>query len=134
MFVIPFYTKPILPSLINWSLQPIALFLENRGKQICETDDPVAWLSENGFFLKRSWKESGYFFAEIDSEKTRLQDFYSFEQVTREQQKGTEECWRTFFLLLPGLNETETSIHQWNDCIDDLFLEPLKLIQSRSKA
>jgi hypothetical protein len=51
MFVVPFYTKPILPSLINWSLQPIALFLENRGKQICETDDPVAWLSENGFFL-----------------------------------------------------------------------------------
>ena len=57
MFVVPFYTKSQLPSLIKWSLVPITLFVDNRGKQICETDEPDLWLAENDFAVKSKWRE-----------------------------------------------------------------------------
>ena len=52
-------------------------------------------------------------------------------EVTRTQQKGTEECWRTFYLLKAGQGETPSSVNQWNDCIDEVFVEPLATIQKR---
>jgi len=131
MFVVPFYTKSQLPSLIKWSLIPITLFLDNRGKQICETDEPDLWLTENGFSVKSKWREGKILYAEIDIVSTDLKNFYSFEEVTRTQQKGTEECWRTFYLLKAGQGETPSSTNQWNDCIDEVFVEPLTTIQKR---
>jgi len=112
MFVVPFYTKSQLPSLIKWSLVPITLFLDNRGKQICETDEPDLWLAENGFAVKSKWREGKILYAEIDVVSTDL-------------------CWRTFYLLKAGQGETLSSTNQWNDCIDELFVEPLTTIQKR---
>ena len=131
MFIVPFYTRTALPSLIKWSLVPITLFLDNRGKQLCETDEPEQWLVDNGFFVKSKWREGKILYVEIDIQSMKLKDFYSFEDVTRVQQKGTEECWRTFFILKAGAGEAPSSTQQWNDCIDETFVEPLETIQKR---
>jgi hypothetical protein len=131
MFIVPFYTRAALPSLIKWSLVPITLFLDNRGKQLCETDEPEQWLADNSFFVKSKWREGKILYVEIDIQSMELKEFYSFEEVTRIQQKGTEECWRTFFILKAGTGEATSSIKQWNDCIDETFVEALETIQKR---
>jgi len=131
MFIVPFYTRTALPSLIKWSLIPITLFLDNRGKQLCETDEPEQWLVDNSFFVKSKWREGKILYVEIDIQSMELKEFYSFEEVTRIQQKGTEECWRTFFILKAGTGEAASSTNQWNDCIDETFVEALETIQKR---
>jgi hypothetical protein len=131
MFIVPFYTRTALPSLIKWSLIPITIFLDNRGKQLCETDEPEQWLVDNSFFVKSKWREGKILYVEIDIQSMELKEFYSFEEVTRIQQKGTEECWRTFFILKAGTGEATSSIKQWNDCIDETFVEALETIQKR---
>ena len=105
MFIVPFYTRTALPSLIKWSLIPITLFLDNRGKQLCETDEPEQWLVDNSFFVKSKWREGKILYIEIDIQSMKLKEFYSFEEVTRIQQKGTEECWRTFVEALETIQK-----------------------------
>lgn len=129
MILIPFFIQRSPPSLISWKLQPITLFLENRGKQFCDIENPEHWLQENGFFIKEQWKEGNVMFVEIDTEKTRLCDFYSYDDLTKQQQKGTEECWRTFFLL--HSEEEKDSCKSWNENIDSSFLKVLSNIQTK---
>ena len=131
MILIPFFTQQTPPSLIPWHLQPISLFLENRGKQFCEVEDVDSWLQENGFVVKQKWKQQTMVFVEIDTEKTKLSDFYSFEELTKQQQKGIEECWRTFFLL--DSEEENESCKSWNENIDSSFLSVLQTIQMKCK-
>lgn len=118
-------------SLISWHLQPISLFLDNRGKQLCEVDDADEWLTENGFGVKQKWIEQNMVFVEIDKETTKLSDFYSFEELTKQQQKGTEECWKTFFLL--DSEEEKESCKSWNENIEAPFLKVLNSIQMKYK-
>jgi len=133
MFIVPFYTKQSPQSLIAWSVQPIVLFLDTRGKNLCQTDTPKEWLDSNGFVTKKTWtqknKEGQFYFAEIDQQKTAINEFYTFEDLTITQQNGTEECWRAFYRV----KGEDKSIHHWNDCIEDVFQGPLTLIKARSK-
>lgn len=132
MFVVPFFLRPALSSLIQWNLVPITLFLENHGKLLCTADDPASWLAENGFAVKQIWKEKDTYFAEVDTAATSLADFYSFEQLTKTQQKGTQECWKTFFIMKSKDNEpcSETA---WNENIESPFDKTLQAIQDHMK-
>ena len=136
MFIVPFFTTSAPKSLIAWSVQPITLFLDTRGRSLCQTDSPKEWLENNGFVARKTWsqktKEGHFYFEEVDNEKTALAEFYTFEDLTVSQQKGTEECWRTFYLLNTTSGD-EKSTHHWNDCIEDIFQGPLSVIKSRSK-
>lgn len=131
MFVVPFFYRAPVKSLIEWSLQPVVVFLENRGKQLCQVDSPSEWLNENGFIVKQSWQQGNTLFVQIDSEKMKLRDFYSFEQVTLQQQKGTEECWRTFFLMKS--DEEPQSSMVWNKLLEPPFSNVLQEIQGKCK-
>lgn len=128
MFVVPFFLRPALPSLIQWKLMPVTLFLENHGKHICSSEDPSSWLADNGFVTKQTWKEKDIFFAEIDTEKTIIRDFYSFEQLTKTQEKGTQECWRTFFVMKAN-EDTNESVTPWNENIENPFSKTILAIQ-----
>lgn len=132
MFVVPFFLRPSLPNIIQWKLVPVTLFLENHGKHFCSVEDPIVWLSENGFHVKQTWHEGKgegkIVFAEIDTEKTKLQDFYSFEQLTKIQEKGTEECWRTFFIMRANDHDKSSEI-PWNENIDTPFDKAIESIQ-----
>jgi hypothetical protein len=134
MFVIPFFIRNPLKSLCAWKLTPISLFLENRGKnfyQLESSESIQEWLECNGFIMKKIWTENDCCFVEIDAEKTRIKDFYSYEQLTLQQTKGTEECWKTFFVMKSDKND-ENSIQSWNELIEPSIQEKLKSIQRHS--
>lgn len=128
MFVIPFILRNSFSSLCPWKLQPILLFLENHGKHICTADNPEEWLKENGFVVKRSWTHDSIVYAEIDEIQTCMKDFYSFEQLTTVQKRGTEECWRTFYMMESPPNE-KNSETAWNSCFDEPIRKALTCIQ-----
>ena len=133
MFVIPYFVRNTLPSLCAWKLIPITIFLENRGKnlyRLSADENPDDWLEQNGFVKKSSWKDEDYLFVEIDTVKTRCQDFYSFEQITLQQTKGTEDCWRTFFLMKTQ-EDNDTSLKSWNELNEPEFLSILQKIKTR---
>lgn len=134
MFIIPFFKREPLKSLSAWKLIPVTIFLENRGKNFYElgpTESLEDWLHYNGFFAKEIWQEENTFFIEMDTEKTKLNDFYSFEQVTITQNKGTEECWKTFFLMTSD-KQDENSIQSWNELIEKPIQDKLNSIQRHS--
>jgi len=131
MFVVPFFYRTPVQSLISWHLQPIVVFLENRGKQICQVDSPRDWLTENGFHVKHQWQVADTLYVEVAEDRMNLSDFYSFEQLTLQQQKGTEECWRTFFLM--NSEEDPTSSATWNKNIEAPFFNVLQEIQIKCK-
>jgi hypothetical protein len=118
--------------MIQWQLVPVSLFLENHGKHLCNVDEADEWLEANGFVVKQTWIDGSLVFAEIDAEKTNLADFYSFEQLTKTQQKGTQECWRTFYLMKAQPDEV-TSEKAWNENIEDSFSNAIEKIRDYMK-
>lgn len=122
MFLVPFIIRDELSSLIQLKLRPITLLLDNRGKSFCKTDNPAEWCEVNGISVEKQWKEKDMVFIKVDSTKTKLSDFYSFEQLTSSQTRGTEECWRTFYVL----NEKT-----WDGLFESTIFEALKTIQQK---
>lgn len=125
MFVVPFFLRDSPSSLISWKLKPVYLFLENHGKQLCSVENPEEWLNENGFTVKKTWTSNRILFAEVDPTKTNLQDFYSFEQLTKQQKKGTEECWKIFYMMVSPPDE-KGSEEAWNESVE----QPLRSVLS----
>lgn len=133
MFLVPYFLRKPLPSLIQWNLLPISLFLENRGKGLCSVGsaaDVTEWLSDNGFVSKGQWMEGDVFYIEIDTEKTKLNDFYSLEQLTKEPHRGTEECWVTYYVMKSVASTEAESEKAWNENIEAPFGKILKAIQN----
>ena len=122
MFIVPFIVRDAPPSILQWKLQPISLFLDNRGRALCITDCPEEWLSLNGISVDSIWREKDVIYAMVNEKETKLSDFYSFEQLTKSQSKGTEECWRTFYML----NEPT-----WDAMIETPIIEALGSIKKR---
>ncbi len=122
MFIVPFIIRDSPPSILQWKLQPISLFLDNRGRALCTTDSPEEWLSLNGISVDSIWRDKNVIYAMVNEKETKLSDFYSFEQLTKSQSKGTEECWRTFYML----NEPT-----WDAMIEAPIIEALGSIKKR---
>lgn len=120
MFIVPFIVRDVPSSILQWNLQPISIFLDNRGRALCTTDCPDEWLSVNGLHSSSRWIENDILYVMINPKETTLSDFYSFEQLTSVQSKGTEECWRTFYIL----NEPT-----WDALIEPPFNEVVATIQ-----
>ena len=131
MFVVPFFLRAPLPSIIQWQLVPVTVFLENHGKGLCSVENIDEWLNENGFEKKQEWQVGDTVYVEIDIQKTNIRDFYSFEQLTLQQKRGTEECWRTFFVMKSISAEEKTSEKAWNENLENPFSKILEQIQTR---
>lgn len=131
MFIVPFFIREPLSSIIQWNLVPITLFLENHGKGLCSTENGEAWLNENGFEKKQSWQGKDTLFVEVDVSKMNLKEFYSYEQLTLEQKKGTEECWRTFFVMKAVDTNEKSSAKAWNENLENPFSKILEEIQTK---
>ncbi len=136
MFVIPYFTKPTIETTIDWAFLPVYIFLDNKGRQLwlCEESEKEILqvvLPENGFYVKSHWKEGDRLFVEIDTEKTNIQNFYSFEEVTRKKEKGTEECWRRFFVFVCK-RESEKHLETfWLHNLEPNFTEVLNSISKK---
>jgi hypothetical protein len=131
MFVVPFFLRAPLPSIIQWQLVPVTVFLENHGKGLCSAENIDEWLNENGFEKKQRWQVDDTVYVEIDSQKTTLRDFYSFEQLTLQQKRGTEECWRTFFMMKSACADEKQSEKAWNENLENPFSKILSEIQTK---
>jgi hypothetical protein len=92
----------------------LQLFLSHAGRSVWKTEEPGSLPSKtileeycepNGFFIKNVHMDTqqNIAYVEIDPEKTKLCDFYTWEEAL--QQSTKPECWRTFFFMKDKNNE-----------------------------
>lgn len=105
MKLFPFILKDIKETLKMTSLK---VFLGLGGKALWRTDETALsheqvkeeYLLPNGLIPKRMFEVASILFVEIDSAKTNLQDFYTWEEALIQSSKP--ECWRTFSFFTDG--------------------------------
>ena len=139
MFVIPYFTKPMIPTSIDWAFLPTYVFLDNRGRQLWSCTESKSEiletiLPENGFVVKRWWMEGDFLFVNVDAEQMNLPNFYSFEEVTQKKEKGTEECWRRFFLFVCKRESEQHLETFWLQNLEPQFLLMLKSIALKDES
>jgi hypothetical protein len=130
MKIIPFVLKETKETLTMTSLK---LFLAHAGKGVWTTEEAnlstkdieQEYLLPNGLIPKRMFERRSILYIEIDSNKTRFEDFYTWDEALCNTEKP--ECWRQFFFfkdeqggewfssrLLQGENELEgRPIHEY---------------------
>lgn len=102
MKIVPFVLKQRKEVLTMVSLK---LFLAHSGKGLWKTEEPSLspkqveeeYLLPNGLIPKRIFQVSSILYVEIDSEKTRFEDFYTWEEALSNPEKP--ECWRNFWFF-----------------------------------
>jgi hypothetical protein len=102
MKVLPFYLKQKQTQV---SITNLTLFLANGGKALWQTEETTVtekqlkeeYLEPNGFVWKQIVQTPDVFYGEIDSQKTPLQDFYTWEDA--QKSKDRVECWRSFYFF-----------------------------------
>lgn len=104
----------LVPFILNqkkvntFTITSCNLFLSHAGKAIWKIDEPDTiskemilkeYLEPNGFSVKKMFFDSSSraMFVQIDAEKTKLSDFYSWEEALKNSSKP--ECWRTFYFI-----------------------------------
>jgi len=92
----------------HFTITNLHLFLSHAGKSIWKTDEPGSlplqsvledYCEPNGFVIKRTYVDTSkhIVYLEIDSEKTNLTDFYTWEEALSKPTKP--ECWRRFIFV-----------------------------------
>jgi hypothetical protein len=92
----------------------LLLFLSHAGRGVWKTEEPGVLSSKtileeycepNGFVVKNLHldPQNNIAYIEIDSTKTKLSDFYTWEEAL--QQPTKPECWRPFFFMRDKNNE-----------------------------
>jgi len=93
MILLPYFIDTSSPNWIK-----LNLFLSEGGKGFWHTDDTERqvkkMLKENGFPLISLKTEQGVMYANIDSTKLNMSDFYQWS----ESQTSQEDIWRTFLI------------------------------------
>ena len=94
MILLPYFTDTSNP---NWS--KLNLFLSDGGKTFWHTDDTEKqvkkMLKDNGFPLLSLKTEQGVMYANIDSTKLNMSDFYQWSEL-EDPAKSEDDVWRTF--------------------------------------
>lgn len=109
MKLIPFfYSKK---ETNEFTIYTLRLFTERAGKSIWKADGQLSadeisrdHMEPNGLFSKRVLINKDIAFIEIDSEKTNLNDFFSYEEALANPDKP--ECWRKFYFFIDKRNES----------------------------
>ena len=94
MFIVPYYKS------VDSSWTRYSLFLSNGGKELWSIADTVkpaqikTILKKNDLVVAGAPVKLGScYFVEIDTTKTNLAEFYTWEEV--DFPSGSEDCWRT---------------------------------------
>ncbi len=101
MKLIPYWLQKKETSLLV--VYRLTLFLSDGGKSLwnigSETNMKTIqqeYLVENGFYCKALHEIKDCIFAEIDTTKTNLSSFYTWEEIQDVHEKKREDCFRTF--------------------------------------
>jgi len=96
MILLPYFIDTSNP---NWS--KLNLFLSDGGKTFWHTDDTEKqvkkMLKDNGFPLLSLKTEQGIMYANIDSTKLNISDFYQWSELD-DPSKSEDDVWRTFLI------------------------------------
>jgi len=96
MILLPYFIDASNP---NWL--KINLFLSDGGKAFWHTDDTEKqvkkMLKDNGFPLLSLKTEQGIMYANIDSTKLNISEFYQWSEL-EDPQNSAEDVWRTFLI------------------------------------
>jgi len=96
MILLPYFIDASNP---NWLT--LNLFLSDGGKTFWHTDDTEKqvkkMLKDNGFPLLSLKTEQGIMYANIDSTKLNISDFYQWSELA-DPQISQEDVWRTFLI------------------------------------
>lgn len=96
MYLIPFFQQKET-GLSGIMIIKVCIFLSHGGTALLEGFEATevnSFCQENGFVSKRVFQKGEHIFIEIDSKKTDISSFYTFEEAFKTQ----NECWRTFVL------------------------------------
>ena len=86
MFLIPFVHKTKL------NIHYIYVFL-NQGKMFLQEENIEEFLELNSMFSKKTVSDNENCYVEIDTEKTDLSSFYTYNE------SSDFECWRRFIMI-----------------------------------
>ena len=85
------------------SIYRLSLFLSEGGRALWEIGSETnvkkiqeEYLEDNGFFCTSVDQWNDIYFAPIDSTKTDIKSFYTWEELQESQGKRRDECFRTF--------------------------------------
>ena len=96
MILVPYFIDTSNP---NWT--KLNLFLSGGGKAFWHTDDTEKqvkkMLKDNGFPLVSLKKEQDVMYANIDSTKLNMSEFYQWSEL-EDPQKSEDDVWRTFLI------------------------------------
>ena len=96
MILLPYFIDTSNPNWIK-----LNLFLSEGGKAFWHTDDTEKqikkMLKENGFPLISLKVEQGVMYANIDSTKLNISDFYQWSEV-EDPINSEDDVWRTFLI------------------------------------
>lgn len=96
MKLLPFLLKEVPgPKLKTYTL---SVFLANGGHSLWEAEDTNA-LEENGIYTASVFQSKNIFFCEVDPKRTKLEEFYTWEEVQQDPKKKTLECWRDYYFF-----------------------------------
>jgi hypothetical protein len=112
MFLIPFIYKKVE------SIYPTHIFhiFLNKGTLFLQLDksEIESFCNDNGLFYSKKKTQGDKCFLEIDTSKTKMEEFYSYFE------NSENECWRRFILV--G-NYTEDFLHV--NSTNPEFIEPI---------
>ena len=102
MKLLPFTLKKVHGQL---EMVHLCLFLANGGRTLWSIEEKTItkeaimqdYLSPNGFVPLKIQIENDIVFARIDVEKTKMADFYTWEEAYKHP--GKPECWRSFYFF-----------------------------------
>ena len=96
MILVPYFIDTSNPNLTK-----LNLFLSDGGKTFWHTDDTEKqvkkMLKDNGFPLVSLKKEQDVMYANIDSTKLNMSEFYQWSEL-EDPQKSEDDVWRTFLI------------------------------------
>ncbi len=58
------------------------------------------YLRANGFVSKKLWCEGDFCYALLDQEKTKMNSFYTWEEIQADPGKKREDCFRSFIFCV----------------------------------
>jgi len=101
MKLVPFFLQKHETSILT--VYRLTLFLSDGGKSLWdignETDESLIsreFVEENGFVARSLFRQGDIFFVELDSQQTKKESFYTWEELQELPEKKREDCFRSF--------------------------------------
>ena len=104
MFIIPYvYKRIVIHQTQVTMIQVLTIGGSHLWKEADDLDIEQDILLPNGIYSKGSpIKQKNMYFCEVDEEKTAMNDFYGWEEISKEDCETF--CWRSYYLFGEGPN------------------------------